>query len=111
MSPNQYIEEAILETLSQSKADYVHADDIPERIRLELPMSDEDKNRIINKFLDKLETEKRVEARRRKDGGVIDWKLSASEASRRGLKKFSRNERLADGEIPGPPNSGNSEDY
>ena len=110
MSPNQYIEEAILEILSQNEVDYVRAGDISERIELELPVTDEGKNWIINRFLEKLKTEKRVEARHRKDGGVIYWKLTASEASRRGLEKFSRNGRRADGEIPGPPNSGSSED-
>ena len=110
MSPNQYIEEAILETLSQSEADYVRASDISERVELEFPVTDEDKNWIINRFLNKLKTEKRVEARRKKDEGVIYWKLTASEASRRGLKKFSRNERRADGEFREPPNAENSED-
>ncbi len=83
MSPNQHIEEAILEILSQSEADYVRASDISERIELELPVTDEDKNWIINRFLNKLKTERRVEARRGKEGGVIYWKLAASEASRR----------------------------
>ena len=108
MTPNEHIEEAILEILSQSEADYVRAGDISER--MELPVTDEDKNWIINRFLDNLETEKRVEARRGKDGDVIYWKLTASEASRQGLKKFSSNERRADGEFPGQPNSENSED-
>lgn len=118
MSPKQltrigvfYIEEAILDTLSQSKDHYFRAGHISERIGLQLPVRDEDKNWIINRFLEKLEEDKRVKARRRKNGGVIAWKLTASEASRRGLKKFSGNEILADGEIPGPPTSGNSEDY
>ena len=110
MTPNEHIEEAILEILSQSEADYVRAGDISERIELELPVTDEDKNWIINRFLDKLETEKRVEARRGKDGDVTYWKLTASEASRRRLKKFSRNERRTDGELLRPPNSGNSQD-
>ncbi len=110
MSPKQYIEEAILEILSQNEVDYVRVSDISERIELELPVTDEDKNWIINRFLEKLKTEKRVEARRRKDRGVIYWKLTASEASRRGLKKLSRDERRADGELPGQPNSENSED-
>ena len=44
MSPKQYIEEAILEILSQNEVDYVRVGDISERIELKLPVTDEDKN-------------------------------------------------------------------
>lgn len=128
-----YLEEAILDAISQGKDvnddvilervglglpisqstdDYVSAGDILEKIGLELPTSSSNKRWIINRFLNKLEGEKRVKIRRSEDEKkVLGCKLTASEASRRGLEKFNRNEILADGEIPGPPNSENSEDY
>ena len=81
-----YLEEAILDAIShlqQSKDDYIKAGDISEMIRLELPMKDTDKNWTINRFLEKLEREKRVEIRRKKNRAVIDCKLTDAEYQQR----------------------------
>ena len=87
MLPNQltrigvfYIEEAILDTISQSKDDYVRAVEISRSIGL----SSWDNGWIVKRILDKLEEDGRVEARRTKKGSATGWKLTASEASRRG---------------------------
>ena len=82
-----YLEEAILDAVSllQSKtdSDYVRAGDIVDVMGFDLPMKDTDKNWTINRFLDKLEGDKRVESRRKKNGAAIGWKLTEAEYQER----------------------------
>lgn len=87
MLPNQltrigvfYIEEAILDTISQSKSGYVRAVEISKSTGL----SSLDNGWIVKRILEKLEGEGRVEARRTKRGSATGWKLTDPEASRRG---------------------------
>ena len=74
-----YLEEAVLDVISQNKGDYVRAVEISKS----MGFSTWDNGWIVKRILDKLEEEGRVEARRTKKGSATGWKLTEAEYQKR----------------------------